>query len=355
MTGGTTTPRRRYNDVDKAQARTQVARAFSLAGLLEGGRPVCPSCGTSERGKVKLFPDGWRCHKEGKSGDAISVLTARGWSFLEAMAALLGESDGRSGPTTPLVLPTVSSFVATVDTEAYTALVRTGDVAAAGDFYGRFAIAAEAVADAGFVRLLTPEDAAKYLERRFGIDRLIAAGLYSEHGRPLFGWRYPVIEPHHRPDGTIAGIQLRGGEKVEADVAAHKRGEGSYTPKTLSLRGATSGHQLGIGLARLAQLRANTPVRIVEGGKDLLAARTLGWEAYALPGAGTTPPPVALETLSRHRVQVAFDGDDAGQNGAESLAARLSEAGLTVIRVRLPKGLDVADMLARRTSTARRR
>jgi hypothetical protein len=342
--------RRRFSDDDKTRARHEVARAFSLAGLVTpDGRPICPSCGASERGKFKLFPDGWRCHKEGKSGDAIGLLTGAGWAFPAAMSALLGECDGTGGPTATAPLPRVeAAFHAVSDVVVYRTLVASGDGRAAGDFYARFGIDTGVVVDAGFVRLTHPEETARYLERRFGVERLSACGLYTDMGRPLFGWRYPVIEPHHSPDGTVVGIQLRGGEQVEADVAAHKRGEGSYTPKTLSLRGAGTAHQLGIGLARLAGLRPGTVVRIVEGGKDLLAARTLGWEAYALPGAGTVPPPVALEVLARHKVQVAFDGDDAGAAGADSLSERLAASGLHVVRVKLPRGLDVTDMLSER-------
>lgn len=345
-----------FTDEELAAARLEVSRAFALRGAVtEDGNPVCLSCGEGRRGKVKLFADGgWHCRPCGAHGDAIGVLRDAGWSFPAAVLDLLGRPARRPADIKPAAkLPAASApFTATLDVEVYQALLATGSLEAAVAFYAGFKISPQAVAESGAVYVEDPYRAARTLVREFGVERLVASGLAlpAEQGkgtRLLVNAQYPIVEPHRRADGAPTGLQFRASPEQAAKVEAHKRGEGAYVPKFLSLRGAGTEHLLGCGLPRLAGLRPGTQVRICEGFKDLLAARSMGWEAYALPGAGTAPPPAALEVLRRHRLMLMFDGDDAGQAGAERLTDRLREAGCSLVRAKLPAGMDIADMLAR--------
>lgn len=348
----------RISDADKAEARANVAGAFSLAGLVgEKGTAVCPSCATDRPGKVKLFSDGgWHCFRCAAHGDSIGLLMQHGWSFPDAVAALCGRPVRNRPVTTTTPAKTLvlsESFTATLDVEVYAAVMAAGSVDAAAAYYARFGIAAAAVAEAGAVRVLDPVALERNLRARFGDERLVACGLAvpANDSRPLrilVSRRYPVVEPHRLPDGTVVGMQMRASEEQAEKIAAHKAGDGSYVPKFLGLRGAGDRHLVGCGLPRLASLPAGSTIRVVEGFKDLLAARSLGWEAYALPGAGTTPPPVALEILKRHNVQLCLDGDDAGAAGAERLTKVFTDAGITTRMVKLPRGRDVADLLGGR-------
>lgn len=343
----------RITDVDKAHARVNVTEAFRLAGLVTDSRsPVCPACGTDKHAKVKLFTDGWHCYRCGAGGDAINVLTHRGWAFVDAVNALCGRDTDTPAVSTGFAPVVADSFTAVVDPVVYAIVLRRGSVDAACDYYTTFGISPHAVREAGAVVIEDAVALDKQLRAVFGIDRLVACGLAvpgtgSRPARLLVSDRYPVVEPHRLPDGTTVGLQLRASHAQSARIAAHKAGDGDYVPKFLGLRGAGVAHLVGCGLPRLAGLRDGTTVRIVEGFKDLLAARTLGWEAYALPGAGTTPPPVALEQLRRFRVQLCLDNDDAGTAGAERLRAVLATEGIPTTTVRLPAGRDVADLLGR--------
>lgn len=351
-------PSNRRGDDDVTQARTNVAGAFTLAGLVsDTGKVRCPLCGTDTKGKVRLFADGgWHCYKCGRHGDALGLLLERDYRFVEAVDALCGRSTPRTGG--PLVIPTklvvTDGFRADVDSELYRFVLDHGSVFDAVAYYKQFGISSHVVRQSGAVGVLAPEALLGELRARFGDERLQKSGLVTEADRTkpmrmLVNDDYPLIEPHFDADGNPTAMQFRASPAQADKVAAHKRGEGPYVPKFLSLRGAGPDHLLGCGLPRLASIVPSV-VRVVEGFKDLLAARTLGWEAYALPGAGTTPPPYALDVLARHRLQIALDGDEAGQAGAENLLEYLKGFGLTVSLVRLPRGADVADLLSRRAT-----
>ena len=67
--------------------------------------------------------------------------------------------------------------------------------------------------------------------------------------------------------------------------------------------------------------------------------------AYGVDG-WTPEHQQAIEAQGVKRVLVAFDGDDAGDRGANALAAELTGAGVEVFRVELPRGADINDVAA---------
>jgi 5S rRNA maturation endonuclease (ribonuclease M5) len=236
--------------------------------------------------------------------------------------------------------------------------------------------------------LTDPVGLQRALLARFGRDRLLACGLLTvaSSGRDffLFNDEYNVVEPHHTPDGHVSGLQFRPSPAQKAKVDAHKawkkRWSGrsdrdgnvldpsdawkqayeadpaaagekvGYVTPFLSLRGGTPGHLLGCGLPRLARIDTGATVYVVEGFKDLIAARSLNVEAYAIPGTGVMPGDAAITVLRRHKVVVALDGDAAGAKGREAVAAHLREHGVEVITRTLPSGMDMADLLVDRTA-----
>lgn len=376
-------PRRgRISDEDRELAKTKIAEAFALAGFVEGSDFVCPTCRKvhKSRGTMKVRPTGWYCYSAGEGGDSISLLQEHlGMSFPEAVNTLLGRQANTDGgeprkPKRKIRLPSLEPARATsiVDPEVYlAALTFSGEEGrkAAAEYYGQWHIAPGPVRESGAV--LVPNMPALHaaMVERFGMDRLKKCGLVTTTRKGRDFWllndEYPVIEPHWTPSGKLVGMQFRPSyaqlEKVKAHArwaAAKASGdttsvpEAKYVPKFLSLAGVNPEESLiGCGLYRLARLPEGSTVVIVEGFKDLLAARTMGQEAYGIPGTASALPDRVLALLRRHNVLVALDGDEAGRAAVEKLLERLHEAGIRAQAALMPDGMDVADILARKAAT----
>lgn len=398
-----------------AEARTQMARALSLEGFVSDGLPVCPQCHKAQKGKSALFDDGgFKCHACGfyafnavdfltqprvrRAGQLIGqardvgeqVVLVRNrreeltvpvgeveleggkWPFALAVDALLGADVPHPEGRTPVLeaIEVKPSFTATPDPALYARVLELGSVDAAQAFFGRWGIDADVVARFRTVRLtLTDAELVKALRRDFSPEQLIASGLATPEGYMLVNQRYPVIEPHVLPDGRVAGMQFRGSEDVEAQVAAHKAfkarrdaaeaaGEPfnedkvAYVPKFLSLNGATAAQQCGLGLEnlqRLVDLGDPSQLRkvwVVEGFKDVLAGETMGMTCYGLPGAGKLPVRAVCSILSRFdEVRVALDGDDAGREGRQRLLRHFADHGVHAVEHPPPAGMDICDVL----------
>lgn len=381
----------RFTDAELSEAAQQVPLAFQIAGLLgAAGNPTCPACGNADPKKVvwkvAAASSGsyWKCYPCGAYGGAVKLLTERGVPFVQAVNQLLGrdtEQTGRSAMPAPQPIP--PSFAAVVDVEVYDAILESADVAAAQRYWAEWHIDPEVVrlSRSGVVNARSLQ---ADLLARFGMARLLQCGVCKpgEEGRPeywLLNEEYPVLEPHLSPTGHAVGLQFRPAGRRKAAVEAHKafkrrwaavdgtrsastvwaeaaavdpKAAGPkvpYVPPFLSLRGAGQNSYVGCGLPQLAT-SPPTKVYVVEGFKDLLAANTLGgqvgWLAYAVPGVGTMPPPLALAQLKRHTVCVALDGDAAGARGRETMVQYLTDQGITATaKPVLVNGLDVADVL----------
>lgn len=358
------TKRGRVTDDDIEQARHQVDRAFALVGLVENGSPQCPECGTAKRGKVALRNDKgyWKCHRCDAWGSPIKLLESHGYPFVDAVAALLGRNvEHTVVPKEKIVMPKATTgFRSTVDSEVYAAIVAGGTFTGAARYYARWHISPKAVRATGAVRIDDVRKLQGKLLETFGRGRLIRAGVIkpaeeTDNGRDvwLISDKYPVVEPHKNPSGDIVGMQFRPDESQLAKIQAHKRGEGSYVPKFLSLRGAGPDGLVGCGLDLLEQGEPRV-VYLVEGFKDLLAVMTMGGSAYAIPGAAANIPETAISTLKRHRLIVALDADEAGQAGAARVKEALEKAGIPGVAVKtdLPAGMDACDVLVARNARA---
>ena len=122
-----------------------------------------------------------------------------------------------------------------------------------------------------------------------------------------------------------------------------------YVTPFLSLKGAGPSSLVGCGLHMLSKLSAGHTVYVVEGFKDLLAARTMSAYAYAIPGTGVMPPEEACEVLCRHNVLVTLDGDEAGAKGRAAVLEHLLSKGIqATAKEDMPPGMDVTDLLVQR-------
>lgn len=391
----------RIPDADIEQAQLQIERAFSLLGLVgAGGNPVCPDCGEDRKGKVKLLASKGRfkCYSGDHFGYAVNLMQDHGgYSFRDAVSALLGRPvSARAAVKLPEKLVAVRSapdFTAEPDPELYAWIARHGDRDAAASYFAAWHIAPAAVREVGafYLPLKRQELRALHIKAvdEFGRDRLIAAGVAQPmdpdkvrparnaddakvHDLYFAGMPpgYPVGEPHVTAEGTITYCQFRPDGKAKAAVDAHKAGKKAkkraeaagetytatvppYKPPFLSLRGASHAAMLGGGVWRLARLEPGCTIVVVEGLKDLMAARTMGAEAYAIPGAQTLPPPQVCELLARHKVLVALDGDEAGDEARQQVIDHLQANGVKSVGPKqMPAGMDVTDILVDRHARA---
>ena len=361
---------------DAAEATHNVealSKAMAVAGLFsaDGTMVICPGCGKPAKvgSKIKLQPSGMYKHfsKDGCTGDAISVLRSRfDVGFWDAANFLVGKTTKFEFPEAQPVDIALSAFVAQVDTNLNGGMFHYGTnakikgVEAAVAYYGQWHIGADAVKASGAVLIPDPAHLAQMAKQRYGDDKLLACGWASPNKEPgspawfLVSDRYPVLEPHHHPDGRILFVQLRASNAQLARIAQHRAGQIKYPgDKFLSLRGVPRSAQVGTGLAQISAAKAGTTIYVVEGFKDALAAATMGSLAYGVPGVDYRPGELALSVLRDKDVQVCFDGDEAGQTQAEPMAQYLRENGVERVTVRnLPPGYDVTDRLVGRYAAA---
>ena len=370
--------RTRISEEDKEQAKRNISEAFAMAGLVSGGRYVCPACQKvhSKKGTLSVRDRGtWKCFSSDEGGDSISLIQeAFGYSFPQAVNALLGRPIDGEGtpPPKPKVrdLPPVDETrpTSTIDPEVYGAVLQFAGNAgreAAAEYYGYWHISPDAVYESGSAMVLDTRAMESALVERFGMKRLHDCGLVvkTQKGKDYFllNKDYPVIEPHITPQGYVVGMQFRPSVEQRKKVEAHKRWaaakergdtsvpEVKYVPKFMSLSGIDADASLiGFGLRRLWQAPPNTIVRVVEGFKDYLAARTMGHEAFGIPGTSAVLSDNVVALLKRHRIAVALDGDSAGEKARENWVEQLRERGVRARSIPMPPNMDVADILVKR-------
>lgn len=370
--------RTRITDADKEQARTLIREAFAMAGLVSGNKYVCPACQRvhTKKNTLSIRDKGtWKCFSSDQGGDAISLMQESfGYTFPQAINALLGRPvDGETqAPPKPKVqnLPPVQETrpTSTIDPEVYSAVLQFSGQAgrdAAAEYYGYWHISPESVYESGATVVLDTRAMERALIERFGIERLHACGLVVKSRKQkdyfLLNKDYPVIEPHITPRGLVVGMQFRPSVEQRAKVEAHKawaaakeRGdtsvpEAKYVPKFMSLSGIDADASLvGFGLRRLWEAPPDSIIRVVEGFKDYLAARTMGHEAFGIPGTSAVLSDNVIQLLKRHRIAVALDGDSAGETARERWVEQLRERGVRAMPLPMPPDMDVADILVKR-------
>lgn len=350
------------------EAAGQLERAFALAGLVGANGLICPSCGTTKKKKVVLKPKYWKCHRCGAYGGAIKLVQDQlGVGFREAVELLLGRRPAdeqlaaRERQITEIAV--AGGFVATEDWDVYGALLESDHVSveAAQRYYGRWHIDPNVTAEAGARYVIDVAALRAELVETFGADRIVNAGLAMRRDGSddiwlLCGTKYPQLEPAIDAVGRVRNLQFRPSVAQKRKVDAHKAGNGKYVPPFLSIRGAGPRHLIGIGLERLGKIEPSV-VYIVEGFKDVLAARTLGFEAYGLPGVGVYPPPKVVEWLAGlgHRLVVTLDGDEAGRAAQPLVVEWFTSKGFPTERIStktMPEGMDVTDRLVDRHARA---
>jgi DNA primase catalytic core len=159
-------------------------------------------------------------------------------------------------------------------------------------------------------------------------ERLTRIGLVRESGHEHFNGSLviPVLDEH----GHVTEVY---GRKI---TPALRRG----TPLHLYLPGP---HR---GIFNIEALHAHKEIILCEALIDALTFWCAGYRnvtsAYGVEGF-TEALLAAFKAHGTQRVLIAFDRDEAGERGAEKVAAQLMSAGIDAFRIQFPKGMDAND------------
>lgn len=146
---------------------------------------------------------------------------------------------------------------------------------------------------------------------------------YVAEGR----YKDAIAIPYPNPDGSIRTIRFR------------------YLNPRRQKYDNFKGHN--IHLYNVAN-SAKSKVWLCEGEFDSLILTQMGFPAVGLPGASGFKPDWKYLFANCEEVSLVFDGDEAGQKGANRLASILGEVVTGDLRtIRLPEGLDVTDAYLR--------
>ena len=359
-----------------------MAEAFSLCGLTAGNALVCPECGTSKPKKVvyKKAKKYWKCYRCGAWGSATKLLQDQhGLSFPKAVNVLLGKDTIDGGQPTRTINEkhiVADEFQADIDHELYEQVLnsRWTSSQAAQHFYRTWHINAETVERQRATVVTDPDMLLAELVEEHGETRLTRAGLAKAaeerefDGKPvelplrlLVNTKYPVVEPAISPNGLVLNMQFRASAATKQLVDRHKQDKhddsvaaedkARYVPPFLSLRGQTAGHMVGCGLQQLATAKPGSVIYVVEGFKDMLAANTMGANAYAIPGASVLPPKKVCDFFKSRDFEmlIALDGDKQGQASSKILAEHFEQHNVRCrLKVDIGDGMDIADILVSR-------
>jgi 5S rRNA maturation endonuclease (ribonuclease M5) len=161
------------------------------------------------------------------------------------------------------------------------------------------------------------------------------------------GWRYDTIRALKLGlDRGRITIPIRNAEDQLRGVLRYQP-EPSDRPKMLAVPGSR------IGLVPHPAVEPSEQILLVEGPPDMIAARSRGLPAIAVPGDHAWQPQWA-QLLAERDVTIVMDADKAGRAAAERIARELSDHALTKIVDLAPlrtDGYDLTDWLVEHTQS----
>ncbi len=169
-------------------------------------------------------------------------------------------------------------------------------------------------------------------------SRLIQAGLYRESGHEHFNGS--LIIPILDANGHVQEIY---GRKLLDNLRAG-------TPKHLYLPGP---HR---GIWNVVALQVSQEIILCEALIDALTFWCAGYRnvtsSYGIEGF-TDELLAAFKHHGTQRVLIAYDRDEAGERGAQKVAAQLIAADIDCFRIQFPKGMDANDYALKVTPAAK--
>lgn len=165
----------------------------------------------------------------------------------------------------------------------------------------------------------------RWLKARGLTDSTIRKAMlgYVAEGR----FRDSIAIPYLNPDGTVRTIRFR-----------------YLNPRRQKYDNFKGANIHIYNVANTAQAK----VWLCEGEFDSLILSQLGFPAVGVPGASGFKPDWKYLFVNCEQVSLVFDGDEAGERGANRLASILGEVVTGDLRIiRLAEGLDVTDSYLR--------
>lgn len=161
-------------------------------------------------------------------------------------------------------------------------------------------------------------------------------------------FRSRIMFPIMNPQGKVVGFSGRifGDTSADPTVAKYVN-----SPETIVYN--KSRILFGYDKAKQAIARERRAV-LVEGQMDLVLAHQAGTnEAVAVSGTALTSYHLSMLKRFTDSLVLCFDGDQAGMKASERAVGLAYEAGMDVSVIRMPKGVDPADMIKEDESTWR--
>ena len=338
------------SDIDRLKQIPVIDVASSLGLIVKGRKALCFSGHDKNPSLSFHIPtNSWRCFGCGLKGSNIDLVMAiRQATFREAVA-WMSSSFGlpaqlrqqgfrqkprllaRAGPTKQLRRTPAAS----ADPEVYQWLLAHCPLSEFGRSFAheRWGLTKTTLDTFKLAEVEFPSKIFSALIGKWGIDRLSRCGLavrQEDAGRsPRFvWWRRSLIIPFYL-DGKAVYLQAR----TLADVQ----------PKYVGLKDVEKS-LFNLDITRSAG--DGTPLFICEGVPDTLAVIQSGWNAVGVLGA-TSFRTEWVHLLSRFRIAVIPDNDQAGRTFAASVQAAFEQIGKSIAIVRLPEGKDAADYLSK--------
>jgi 5S rRNA maturation endonuclease (ribonuclease M5) len=276
---------------------------------------------------VNLYSGAFNCHGCGARGGAYDAALARGRSPREAIDLMVTFGLTERRPRDPSRTPSPAS---TRDTSRSPALQLTQRRAQAATAPASLAVTGEEVQEWAKRLERSPALLAR-LERERGWSRRALVDL--EIGFDGERITVPIWRPAAPADRGERAV-LQGLLRLQVDRTEQ--------PKVTAVLGTR------LGLLGLPASTREERVLLVEGPSDMLAARSAGLEAIAVPGANAWRPEWA-NALHGRTVIVVMDCDRPGRQAAARIADDLERRGIQVgirdLAASRQDGYDVSDWL----------
>lgn len=298
------------------------ARCFNAQGH-QGGVDRNPSL------HFWLDRNRFKCFACGVAGDVIDLVRAvRQTDFRSAVEWVTTQAKGRFPAHATAVRERLVPDAAAG--EVYAALfeltLAIDEWLPAGRYFMERGITPAIASAAGSRQAGDPAELWAALVRRFGEDRLRAAGLVSKNNRFLFGGH------------SLLFFYLDGGQPVYVQA---RDITGQATAKELSLAGVGSPAPYNADQLRNPLDR----VVVCEGCIDTLSAIRLGYSAVGVPGVAGFRSEWYERFRNVGKVLLLFDNDNAGRQAAVELRAQFRLRGIRADAIHPVRENDVNDVL----------
>lgn len=179
----------------------------------------------------------------------------------------------------------------------------------------------------GLCSVTDPTATKKYLTDKYKIEQLKFSGLYNEKGNFVFG-NHRIIIPYFE-NGEVVYLRGRSIEENGNRYIGLCNTAGNLTAKRVFNRDM------------LKVLKEDAELLVCEGEFDTMIAVQSGHKAIGIPGVNNYPSNLK-QIIKPFEIILAFDNDDAGKKGTESICNHLQKS---VNVLHLKKHKDITELI----------